>query len=53
MTSILSVVIMMMLWTWGITPLWVNVVGTILLSWSIFFEILYLCWRVDDEQIDR
>ncbi len=26
----MSVLMIMILWTWGLTPLWVNIVGTIL-----------------------
>lgn len=25
----------MVLWTWGLTPLWVNIVGTVILGFKI------------------
>lgn len=28
----MTVLIIMILWTWGLTPVWVNVVGTILMA---------------------
>ncbi len=31
--------IIMVLWTWGITPLWVNIIGTILIALQILIEI--------------
>lgn len=30
----------MVLWTWGLTPVWVNVVGTIILGLGIICETL-------------
>lgn len=27
----MSVLMIMILWTWGLTPLWVNIVGTVLM----------------------
>lgn len=31
----MAVLIIMILWTWGLTPVWVNVVGTILMAINI------------------
>lgn len=31
----MSVLMIMILWTWGLTPLWVNIVGTIICSLRI------------------
>ncbi len=28
----------MVLWTWGLTPLWVNIVGTVLLGLGIIIR---------------
>lgn len=28
----MEIVLIMILWTWGLTPLWVNITGTIILS---------------------
>lgn len=36
----MSIVAILVLWTWGLTPLWVNIIGTILLSLKIAFSIL-------------
>ena len=30
----MKALIVMVLWTWGLTPLWVNIVGTILVCLS-------------------
>ena len=32
--------ILMVLWTWGLTPLWVNVAGTVLIAVKIILEVL-------------
>lgn len=31
----MTVLIIMILWTWGLTPVWVNVVGTILMAFTM------------------
>jgi hypothetical protein len=36
----LSVVFIFILWTWGLTPLWVNVLCTVLLSLQ-FLELVF------------
>lgn len=28
----------MVLWTWGLTPLWVNIVGTVLIGLKVITE---------------
>lgn len=30
----------MTLWTWGLTPLWVNIVGTCICGLNILFKII-------------
>lgn len=30
----------MILWTWGLTPLWVNVVGTVLISLELIYRFI-------------
>ena len=30
----------MILWTWGLTPLWVNIVGTVLMSIAIVCRVI-------------
>ena len=36
----MSALMIMILWTWGITPLWVNIVGTVLLGLRILGDII-------------
>lgn len=36
----MSIVAILVLWTWSLTPLWVNIIGTILLGLKIAFLIL-------------
>lgn len=36
----MSIVAILVLWTWGLTPLGVNIAGTILLGLKIAFSIL-------------
>ena len=31
----LSLVFIFIIWTWGLTPLWVNIIGTMLLSLKV------------------
>ena len=31
----MSALMIMILWTWGLTPLWVNIVGTVLMALRI------------------
>lgn len=38
----MSALMIMILWTWGITPLWVNIVGTVLLGLKILGNIIEL-----------
>lgn len=35
-----STLMIMILWTWGLTPLWVNITGTVLIGIRMFFIIL-------------
>lgn len=32
-------ILIMILWTWGLTPLWVNIVGTVIAGLAILFKI--------------
>lgn len=36
----MKILTIMVLWTWGITPLWVNIVGTCLLGVGILVDTL-------------
>lgn len=36
----MSALMIMILWSWGITPLWVNIVGTVLCSLRILATII-------------
>ena len=38
----LSILLIMILWTWGLTPLWVNIVGTVFAGIALFFKFLKL-----------
>ena len=38
----MSALMIMLLWTWGITPLWVNIVGTVHLGLIILGNIIKL-----------
>lgn len=37
-----SILVILILWTWGLTPLWVNLTGTILLGLRMMAYILKL-----------
>ena len=41
-----STLLIMILWTWGLTPLWVNITGTILLGIRILLKILKIMIEV-------
>lgn len=45
----MSVLMIMILWTWGLTPLWVNIVGTILCGLKILGFILNLTKEIVEE----
>lgn len=32
----MTLLALLILWTWGLTPTWVNVIGTIILAWRWF-----------------
>lgn len=36
----MSILMIFILWTWGLTPLWVNVVGTVLMGVKILINLL-------------
>lgn len=36
----MSILGILVLWTWGLTPAWVNVVGTVIFGVRILFNIL-------------
>lgn len=38
----LSILMILILWTWGLTPLWVNIVGTIIMLTRIVYRYLEL-----------
>lgn len=35
----MEIVVIMVLWTWGLTPLWVNITSTIILSLMFISDI--------------
>ena len=35
----MKALVIMLLWTWGITPLWVNIVGTILMGAGMLMDL--------------
>lgn len=35
----MNILMIFILWTWGLTPLWVNIVGTVLMSIKILCSI--------------
>lgn len=37
-----SILIVIILWTWGLTPLWVNIVGTVFAGFVFMFHFLRL-----------
>ena len=36
----MTIITIMVLWTWGLTPLWVNIVGTTILAIKALCEVL-------------
>lgn len=36
----MTILLIMILWTWGLTPLWVNIVGSVLLGLKISISII-------------
>lgn len=34
----MSILMILILWTWGLTPIWVNVVGTVLLGLKVLLN---------------
>lgn len=37
-----SILTFLILWTWGLTPLWVNIVGTVFMGFRLFIYLLKL-----------
>jgi len=37
---LLTILVVIVLWTWGLTPLWVNIVGTVLIGIKILLYCL-------------
>lgn len=35
----MSILMIFILWTWGLTPLWVNIVGTVLMGLKILINL--------------
>lgn len=46
----MSALLIMILWTWGLTPVWVNVVGTILLSVRMLIKFCSGCLKLSEQQ---
>ena len=36
----MTILLIMILWTWGLTPLWVNIVGSVLLGFKLSISII-------------
>lgn len=36
----MTILLIMILWTWGLTPLWVNIVGSVLLGLKLSISII-------------
>lgn len=45
----MSILFIMILWTWCLTPLWVNIVGTILLSLKFAISIAKDIREIDND----
>ena len=45
----IDIVILLILWTWGLTPLWVNIVSSIVLAIRILFKFSSLVGKIVKE----
>lgn len=45
----ISIVLMLILWTWNLTPLWVNIIGTILLLIRVLIKFGALFEKISDD----
>lgn len=45
----MNIIALLVLWTWGLTPTWVNVVSTVLLSINILAKFLNFCLKVGEK----
>lgn len=44
----MNIIAIIILWTWGLTPTWVNVVGTVIFGVRILFDMLKpICDAID------
>lgn len=49
----ISILLIIVLWTWCLTPLWVNIVGTVLLGLRITFKIIKCIVEIIKEANER
>ena len=50
----MSLLLIMVLWTWGLTPLWVNIVGTVIAGFPLIFSVIgYIVDIIETERVDR
>jgi hypothetical protein len=35
----MAAIVIMVLWTWGLTPLWVNITGTVIMGLNVIYEV--------------
>lgn len=38
--TVLNIIMLLVIWTWGLTPTWVNIISTILISIFLFLQFL-------------
>lgn len=49
----MSALLIIILWTWGLTPVWVNVVGTILLSIRMLVKFCSACIKLSEQEKEK
>jgi len=47
----MSIILIFIIWTWGLTPTWVNIITTVICGLSILAELCEEDWEV--EKYDR
>ncbi len=47
----MSILIILILWTWGLTPLWVNIIGSILMFFRITAKVIK--WYIEIVRLDN
>lgn len=41
----MNIIALLVLWTWGLTPLWVNIVGSVLIGFKIALGFISFCLK--------